>query len=513
MLILAGITINSLTGSDSAPAKANEAAQKNDIGTAKDEISLLAVNAKTEGYETAYVGNGVSSTDASNSVGRAVIKAVVEQINAKNQYGKATAEITGYGTIANITDNATITIGTRDFELTGTITLKDGVLTWGDIEDNTPGIKIINVPSFVAKDSFVTLDVERRKVSGNAKWTSDKPAVATVEDNTGKVKGVAEGTATITASVTDNGTTYTSQCTIIVREVVMPQVGDFVDYKAGTWTADTTDGKIKLSVKDGNGVSSTIDANTSTDLPSSNWQFGGFTVGGSKDGNATPNLEPFNYVKEKITENGTLTTKDITGWRIFDIAADGTITLISAGCPEDYYHSYTLNNGYKSEYILTGDKTHLPANFDVSGLNVRDWTADYVTGKATGGSATVLTKSKLDDWYTKYITNGTVADTYISSTFQKIYKTNANAVNNGRYESLIDNYSEYWLGSSFIDDSYDLYTVSAGGMLVYLSSYNAKGLRVLVSLPSGISLKETPSGTKTITSRSNDYTYNVWEIK
>ena len=40
LLILAGVTISQLTGSDSAPAKANEASQKNAIGEAKDDVQL-----------------------------------------------------------------------------------------------------------------------------------------------------------------------------------------------------------------------------------------------------------------------------------------------------------------------------------------------------------------------------------------------------------------------------------------------------------------------------------------
>ena len=57
LLILAGVTIAQLTGSDSAPAKANEAKQKNDIGAMKDEITITAQNAQMEAYEDVYAGN------------------------------------------------------------------------------------------------------------------------------------------------------------------------------------------------------------------------------------------------------------------------------------------------------------------------------------------------------------------------------------------------------------------------------------------------------------------------
>lgn len=125
LLILAGITINALTGSESAPAKANEAEQKNDIGSAKDQISLTAVNAKTEAYDTAYVGNWVSGSEAATKIGQAVIDAVLPY-NGKT-IGKASIEV------EQLADrSAEITIKTRDFTEKGTITLNDGVLTWGE---------------------------------------------------------------------------------------------------------------------------------------------------------------------------------------------------------------------------------------------------------------------------------------------------------------------------------------------------------------------------------------------
>ena len=218
LLILAGITINALTGSENAPAKANEAEQKNDIGSAKDQISLTAVNAKTDAYDAAYVGNGISSSEASNSVGRAVIKAVAEQIQAKNQYGKATVKITDYGTIANITNNATIAISTRDFELTGTITLQDGILTWGEIEPNVPSIKITNAPETLGVGKNVTLLTEIKRVNATptVEWSSSDEDIATVNES-GKVIGVAEGDVTITAKITVGEVDYFGICNIAIE--------------------------------------------------------------------------------------------------------------------------------------------------------------------------------------------------------------------------------------------------------------------------------------------------------
>ena len=261
-------------------------------------------------------------------------------------------------------------------------------------------------------------------------------------------------------------------------------VGDFVNYTAGTWTeADMN--KITAS-------GAKIAANKSaTSLPSTSYQFGGFAQGASKDGNATPYNSSYNYVKD---ENGNA----ITGWRVFDIEADGTVTLITAGCPEDYYHPDVTNGAYISEYILTGNQPNSSVNY--STYTSRDWTM-YQNSKYGATNAKVLTKAKLDSWYTKYMTAGTTANTGTISTFQKIYGT--------KYESLIDNYSYYGLYSA--NGSIDVPYVDPNNRRVISGSDYAFGVRVLVSLPSDI--KWTRNGTKTVNSRNVNYNYNVWNIQ
>lgn len=61
-------------------------------------------------------------------------------------------EITGYGTIENITNDAEILITTRDFKTTGKITFYDGVLTWGEIETTDTEDETVSV---VAPTSWV----------------------------------------------------------------------------------------------------------------------------------------------------------------------------------------------------------------------------------------------------------------------------------------------------------------------------------------------------------------------
>ena len=99
-------------------------------------------------------------------------------------------------------------------------------MTWGEIEELKPGIKITGVPTSLDKGKYVDLGIKRRDVTGDVTWTSGTTSVATVDSNTGRVTGVAAGTSIITASVA--GTTYTAQCTITV---VIPEqvIGQYVD--------------------------------------------------------------------------------------------------------------------------------------------------------------------------------------------------------------------------------------------------------------------------------------------
>ena len=92
-------------------------------------------------------------------------------------------------------------------------------------------------------------------------------------------------------------------------------IGDFVNYDAGKWTKEEIEA-IKVGTND-----NLVSANNSTNKPNTAFQFGGFKAGDSRNGNATPDESKYNYVKDESGEA-------ITGWRVFDIRDDGSITLI-----------------------------------------------------------------------------------------------------------------------------------------------------------------------------------------
>ena len=274
-------------------------------------------------------------------------------------------------------------------------------------------------------------------------------------------------------------------------------IGDFVNYDAGTWTQEEINA-IQTGL-----ASSPVTANGSTSLPSNNFQFGGFTAGASRNGNATP-YSTYNYIKDE-------TGNAVTGWRVFDIVGNN-VTLISAGNPEDYYQQYVSgsNSGYINEYILTGNVNSSWSGAETSLYQKRNWN-NYVNAEQKAINATVLTKSKVDRWYSKYTDAGSNANIWTDSTFRKIYSEPYI-----KYQSIIDNYSYYWLCEASTSDSgYSIQTSSR--FVSNTSSYNGIGVRILVTLSSDVLFMENKVDTKTLsganmTTYGGDQTYNCWAI-
>lgn len=128
LLILAGITIAMLTGSDSAPAKANEAKQKNDIGAAKDQVFMTAQNAQLEYYDNTYVKAGATAASGATNLATANTAAgtyVAGKITAAYPTaGKTVGDAKIVAAAGSGADAATITITTRDYSCTGHIAVQ-----------------------------------------------------------------------------------------------------------------------------------------------------------------------------------------------------------------------------------------------------------------------------------------------------------------------------------------------------------------------------------------------------
>lgn len=175
--------------------------------------------------ETAYVGNSVSAENASTTVGTEVIKAVAQKYQTNNQIGKANIEIEDFGTIENVTGDATVTVSTTDFEIIGTITLEDGILTWDEIIPNTPRIKLNKKDIALAPGGTATLSVKFKQLEETTiEWSTSDSNVATVSNGVVTIKTTAndDDTAIITAKATYGDKNYTATCNVLVSQVSTP---------------------------------------------------------------------------------------------------------------------------------------------------------------------------------------------------------------------------------------------------------------------------------------------------
>ncbi len=292
---------------------------------------------------------------------------------------------------------------------------------------------------------------KKNNLEGDGPWTFKGERKDYKIETTGKItetaKGSQEETGTgKTASELYDGINVPGEN---YNEDAM-HIGDYVNYDAGEWSV---------------GKEAPTSANPFT--------FGGYTAGQSRNENAG--------------------TGKYEGWRIWDVDGD-TVTLISAGCPELYYHQNGTNYAYNSEQILTGEKkTGTLATGQPS--DPRNWNSDYVQGNAT--SAKAMKKSDLDSWYKKYIDEN-VWDSDRMGRFPE------NAAN--KLISVVENGMDYWLCSAYDDG--ELYMVSPDMRCVTRGNRGGWGVRVLVSLESGVKFNSAKEKVE-----KDNFTYNEWIIE
>ena len=155
--------------------------------------------------------------------GSETLKATITPANATNKYVTWTSS---KPTVATVDANGKVTaksIGMADI----TVTTKDGGYTAtcrvgvvrrpaGDV--SVTGVTLNKTTLKLGKGASETLTATIAPTNATNKkvtWTSSDPAVATV-DASGKVTGVANGTATITVTTEDGG--YTATCAVEVAD-------------------------------------------------------------------------------------------------------------------------------------------------------------------------------------------------------------------------------------------------------------------------------------------------------
>lgn len=79
-----------------------------------------------------------------------------------------------------------------------------------------PSISLSSAEASVAIEGTSTLTAATVPADAVVTWSSSDDEVATVED--GVITGVSAGIATITASITVDGTSYTDTCAVTVTE-------------------------------------------------------------------------------------------------------------------------------------------------------------------------------------------------------------------------------------------------------------------------------------------------------
>lgn len=156
--------------------------------------------------------------------GSETLKATITPANATNKYvtwkssNPAVATVDANGKVtAKSLGTADITVTTKDGGYTATCRV--GVVRRPGGNVSVTGVTLNKTTLTLTKGASETLTATIAPTNATNKkvtWTSSDPAVATV-DASGKVTGVAKGTATITVTTEDGG--YTATCAVEVADI------------------------------------------------------------------------------------------------------------------------------------------------------------------------------------------------------------------------------------------------------------------------------------------------------
>ncbi len=353
LLILAGVTISAITGNESAMEKATEAREKDKQGTEFEAIKLAVVNSV-----------------ASDLTGLVNVDNLKKGLNG-------------------IVENECISRMDKDnspWIVTGKTGMKYKINQNGEVTSAEPvaSVEFVSTTDEIAVSKSKKLSIIARGASGNiteaneVTFTSSDEDIATVEED-GSIKIVNDESnigETVTITVIADGINGSNECTIAVIELILPKIGDFVNYSAGLWSED--------EITDLQMAELYSSTNTTGALPDSStpYMFGGFKAGDSKDNSITP--------------YSTDTNTYASGWRILSFNNDGTINeIIHAGTPEAYYNPNSTNSAYKSQYILGGGINSNGASaWAYTNVSMRDWSM-YVNSNYYGTSAKSVTYEQM----------------------------------------------------------------------------------------------------------------------
>ena len=215
-----------------------------------------------------------------------------------------------------------------------------------------PGITVEPETATVGVGNTKTLTATSNNVEGTptVTWSSDHPEFATIDQN-GVVTGVAVGTATITASMTYEGVTYTDTCEVTVKQVNTLTYNYIAEAVTGTAYVIVSNG---YALVNNNGavaaVPATISGNTITLLDDEYaeanmlWTLG---EDGSLSNNGVYVRRASGSDETALTLNSSTSTS-YTNW----VYNGEQITVYSTNASTDYYMFYS--SGWKTSRTANG---------------------------------------------------------------------------------------------------------------------------------------------------------------
>jgi endonuclease I len=253
----------------------------------------------------------------------------------------------------------------------------------------------VTMPSTATVDVGSTVSVTASKANTTAaiSYSSNNTSVATV-DTSGTVTGVAAGTATITASLTDNGTTYSDTCLVTVTAV----------------TPTLTLGQTSISLTVGGTAGSVSYTNT---------HFTGTPT-------VTITTAPSSSIATASLTSGTTGTIAIT-----PVAAGSTsLTVTSTYGTESATATLAITvEEASSNTVITASSTNVPSTYSTSttalsieGLSIiaynvgTSYTSGYIQFKGSSGymSNTVATSANISSIVIVYKSSVTSSPTTVS---------------------------------------------------------------------------------------------------
>ena len=445
LLILAGVTINALSGENGIITKSKEAKIKTEKSKTIEKINLAILTAMTKGdgdIDNATLREELEKegltvkTEGNNlpwdvSDGKYIYRInedytveEVEGINLSKKEIKLASGENGKITAVGESGTATITAKVEGTEYKATCTVKIiqkiATITAGNIEMNIGDTQKINVTTTPTEGLIEDLE-----------YTSGSPTIATVGAD-GNVKGIAEGTAVITIRGKNSGVSTT--CTIKVT----PKVTKITKITASDLTLEPgKTGKLSVTIEPTNQTEGVTYTSGTQSVA---------TVG--EDGTVNALTEGTTKITVKGKVSGVSTTCTVT------VKSNKINGAIEVGEYEKYY-------GKKVTNYTAGGKTYRIFYIDTEG-KFGDKNTVYLKADWTANDTSLTT----------YTPSGTDLTTY-----KKLNPSWAAKRGSSTSSWNSNEYAAAWLCSpskwtTYCDTSKANYAIGAPTAEMYVASYN-----------------------------------------